>query len=331
MSLRKKILALFSMLAVILLMGGCSLFNSGTSSTSSNMNEMDLFNKYVEEINKDGASIRSMHNGYEGSVPLEVKAEDEITLSADLKTTTDNQLDSSKAALLESNLAIDATEKQNTLGNLYADYYQKYKTYSATYEEVTNYYNAGTYKTNTATAADYEQKIQTQYEDIKTAQEALFAKLDEYQKNSAFKADINSTDPIERINAGIDLLTNDVESLYSAYMEDWDVKSEPTTVKEKYDALVQHREQVVSNVNALDYSDPQALLIKDYFTNNYAVSLDAHIAFYKQLLDDYGAGSVSVDNIDTYDVNIQSSYDQVINDHNELITKSEEALNTEGL
>jgi hypothetical protein len=332
MKLSKKIAFFASLLGIALLMSGCSLFDSDTfNSATSNMNEMDLFNKYVEEINKDGASISAMHNTYESSVPLEVKAEDEITLSLDTKKAADNQLDSSKAALLESNLTIDATEKQDALENLYNDYYQKYKTYSTTYDNVAVYYNNSQYKTDAAAAVGHEQTIQTQYRDIKTAQEALFDKLDEYQKSSAFKADINSTDPIERINAAIDLLTNDVEDLYSAYMEDWDVKSEPTAVKEKFETLKQQEKQTIDSVNALEYIDPQVATIKDYFTNNYIVSLDAHIAYYQQLLNDYDAGLVSVDNIDTYDVNIQGTYDQVISDHNALISKSEEVLSTEGL
>ena len=63
MKLSKKIAFFASLLGIALLMSGCSLFDSDTfNSATSNMNEMDLFNKYVEEINKDGASISAMHN-----------------------------------------------------------------------------------------------------------------------------------------------------------------------------------------------------------------------------------------------------------------------------
>ncbi|MFA6027634.1 MAG: hypothetical protein WC752_01780 [Patescibacteria group bacterium] len=317
-----KIIALLSLLVLT----GASCFNANDSDSGVIMNEMDYFNTYVEELNLADAKLETLHSNYEDSVPLEVKAEDEITFDTANKTEATTQLEAMKTILLGTSMKISATEKQNTIEGLLQDYIAKYEAYVTKYDEVGQYYANQTYKTDAAKAVEFETQIQEAYSSFQTAEDAIFTQLETYQSTSVDKASLSSEDPLERLNATIDYLTTDSENLYNAYMDDWDVVSEPATVRENYQTLLDHKEQTFSSLEEMDFSEANTQSVKQYFDENYKIALENFVTDFNTLLTDYDAGKVTSETIADYDSSIQTDYESIIDSHNEVITLTNEAV-----
>lgn len=320
----------FSALCALLLFLTTGCFSTKNSTTSnSTLNEMDYLNLTVKELNKVGDKIDASHNNFEKNIPLEVKADQEITIDATDASAVETQITDSQKAILSSNLKIDDQTKQASVEDLFKEYISKANSFVEKYKEVSNYYNDKTYQSNVAAAVDYETQIQQLYQDFQTAEDNIFNKIEELQQTSPYKAKLSSTDPIERLNASIDYLTDSVDAVYNAYIKDWDVKSEPTTIKENLSTLAANEKTAQTNLAALDYTTAQVLPIKKYFDESYIKNLDAFITDMNKLLADYDAGSVQAENIDSYDMSIQKDYEDIITSHNEIINLTNEALSTE--
>lgn len=319
-----KIAALLS----LFLLTGASCFGAKNSSEET-MNEMDYFNRYVEELNLADTKLETLHSNYEDSVPLEVKTNDEITFDTSDKDEANSQLAALKTNLLENNMKISDTEKQQNLESLLQNYISKFEAYVAEYEEVGQYYADKTYQTDAAKATGYETQIQDAYSSFQTAEDAIFSQLETYQKTSSDKASLSSEDPLERINASIDYLTDDAENLYNTYMDEWDVVSEPTMVREKYQTLLDHKEQAMVSLEEMDFSDANTQPVKQYFDDTYAPSLESLISDFNSLLTDYDAEKVTSETISDYDAPIQEDYESIIDSHNQIITLTNEALQNE--
>ena len=327
----KKIKLMLLGLLIVFSFVGCSLFNDSDSSSSSidTVNEMDYFNKCIEELNTVSASIKTLHAEYENSVPLEVTAEDEITFSAVNKAEVGKQVEQMQINLLQSNLKIENQEKQTDIENLLNDYISKSQAYLTTFETVGDFYSNSEYKTNLEEAKTYETEIQAALKTMSESEDNVYNKLKEYQKNSPYRAKINSQDPTERLNASIDLLTDETETLYSAYMVDWDTTSEPTAIREQYSYLSQQRDQIVTNLDELDYSDVSVVTIKNYFDASYIEAINNFLTDIKITLDDYDAGKITAESVENYDYAILESYEEVIVAHNYIISLTEDALNVQ--
>ena len=314
------------LLGMVLLTTGCLNLGGDKANISTAMNEMDFFNMYVEELNKTSTQIEGLQANYETNVPIEIKAEDEINFDTSDKTAAEQALADLKTTLLNSSAKIEDTGKQTILESNLQEYAAKYEAYLTVYAETGTYYASQTYKTDITTAATYESQIQQAYANYQTAEQSLFDQIEEYQKTSPYKASLSSEEPAERINASIDYLTDGTEELYNAYMDDWDVVSEPATVREKYNDLVENTDTTVANLNQLDYSDAQVQPIKKYFDDNYLISLNSYLADFEKLFADFDQDLVNEDNIDAYDKPIQNDYSAIIEHHNEIINMTNAAL-----
>jgi len=320
----------FSALCALLLLLTTGCFSAKNNNTSSStLNEMDYLNLTVKELNKVGEKIDASHNNYEKNIPLEVKADEEITIDATDSTAAETQINDSQKAILNSNLKIDDQTKQASVEDLFREYIGKANSFVEKYKEVSNYYNNKTYQTDVAAAVDHETQIQQRYQDFQAAEDNIFTKIEELQQTSPYKAKLSSTDPIERLNASIDYLTDSVDTVYNAYIKDWDVKSEPKTIKENLAILETNEKTAQTNLAALNYTDPQVKPVKQYFDESYIKNLDAFITDMNKLITDYDSGTVQAENIDSYDISIQKDYEEIITSHNEIINLTNEALSTE--
>lgn len=326
MIFKKLSLTIVSLLFIASFSGCFNLFSSSSTSEPTYTNEMDYLNTYVDELNKANDEFTSLQDDYESNVPLEVKADDEITFTATLAPEAETLTAEVKANLINNNLKIASSEKQTVLEQMLNDYLKKYTEYLTLYKEIGLYYGNQTYKTDLTKAAEYEKNIQGSALNVETKQQELFDKIEEYQKTSADRADINSTDPVEKMNAVLDVLTDDCDKLYEVYMDTWTVDSAPLVVKEKYEQLQADRDTQVNAMAAMDFNDVQVTPTKKYFDDNYLANVDLLLTDVKKLLDDYDLGLVDSDNIEAYDKVIQSDYAAIIDAHNNVISMSSEIV-----
>lgn len=310
----------FILIFVGIIFIGTGCFNKTTNTSKDNtINEMDFYNLYVNELNKTSKIVEELQTNYNNSIPLEVKATDQINFDISDKQNAVTALSALKSSLMEKNIKIAETDKQQKIESLLQEYMSKTDAYLQKYEEVGNYYANKTYQTDTASAVEYEKQIQQVYSDYQTAEENIYDQIAAYQETSPYKARLDSEDPAERINASIDLLTDDTENLYNAYMVDWDAKSDPTAIKEKYQALINDKETTISNLAALDYTDAKSSPIKKYFDDSYLVNLNNYISDFDKFIKDYDAGIINETNVETYDQSIQNDFENLIDSHNEII------------
>lgn len=310
-------------IGIIFICTGCLNKTSNTANNNT-INEMDFYNKYVDELNKTSKIIEELQTNYNSSIPLEVKADDEINFDISNKQNATTALNSLKSNLLEKNIKISESDKQQKMESLLQEYMSKTDSYLLKYDEVGTYYANKTYQADLAKAAEYEKQIQQAYSDYQTAEENIYNQIEAYQETSPYKARLDSEDPAERINASIDLLTDETENLYNAYMVDWDAKSDPLVVKEKYQSLTKNKETTIANLDALEYSDAKSSPIKKYFDDNYIVNLNNYISDFDKFIKDYDAGLINENNVETYDQSIQVDFEKIIDSHNEIINLTNE-------
>ncbi|MFH0818605.1 MAG: hypothetical protein V1898_01290 [Patescibacteria group bacterium] len=322
----KKILISFWIFATTILIGtGCN-FTSSDNVELININEMDLFNIYIDTLNSNQKQIKSLQANYENRIPLEINSNDDVNMDDVDLTPLANVLTETQTNLLDKNYKIADALKQTVLENLLKQYLNSGQEYINVYTQIINYYH-GDYQNNLEKSVQLETDLQDVYTNVEDLENNIYDQIKEYQQTSDYKVEINSENPLEKINAAIELFTGQVEEIYSAYMNQWQINNPPDEIEQKYLLLKDEREKIVASLELADYSDAYVYPIKQYFDNEYLSTLDAYLEALNIVINDYPKGLVALDSIESYDKVIQSTYEEVIKAHNQIISLTQEILN----